>query len=212
MKISLRVTGILAALSSGCYAGGDIVAPIEPAIEEVITTVNDNDYFVYGAAGRATLDVESTLAVGTTFTNGTFDDRGAVFELGAGYRFNDNIFSTIALQRTKLDIVDIDNYYGSINYQFSDVTAKPYIGVLLGYSRLKWSPRPHEMLVNEKLTSDDPMYGIQIGVEHTFREDWSLFATYQLIKYDHLMDIQNGTHIIEHDGSKNLLLGVSYGF
>lgn len=212
MKISLKVTGILAALSSGCYAGGDIVAPIEPAIEEVITTVNNNDYFIYGAVGRAALDVESTLAVDATFTNGTFDDRGSVFELGAGYRFNDNVFSTISVQRTALDIVNIDNYYASINYQFSDVTAKPYIGVLLGYSRLKWSPRPHEMLINEKLISDDPMYGIQVGLEHTFIEDWSLFAKYQFIKYDHLMDIRNNTNIIEHDDGQNLLLGVQYGF
>lgn len=212
MKISLRVTGVLVALLSGCYADGNIDAPIESAMEEAKTIIKDNDYFVYGAVGGTALDVESSLAVGATFTDGTFDDRGSMFELGAGYRFNNNVFSTISIQRTTLDIVDIDNYYASINYQFSDVTAKPYIGVLLGYSRLKWSPRPHEMLINEKLISDDPMYGIQIGVEHTLRKDWSLFATYQLIKYDHLMDIQNGTNIIEHDGSKNLLLGVSYGF
>lgn len=212
MKISLRVVGVLVALISGCYAGGNIEVSIEPEMEEVVTIVNGNEYFVYGAVGRAALDVESSLDEAATFTNGTFDDHGSVFELGAGYRFNKNIFSTIAIQRTALDIVDIDNYYASINYQFSDVTAKPYVGVLLGYSRLKWSPRPHEMLINEKLISDDPMYGIQIGVEQSFREDWSLFATYQLINYDHLMDIKNGTSIIEHDSSRNLLLGVSYGF
>jgi outer membrane protein W len=212
VKISLRVTGVLVALFSGCYASSNIDAPAESAMEEVKTTINDYDYFIYSAVGGTALDIESSRGAGATFTDGTFDDRGSMFELGAGYRFNDNVFSTISVQRTALDIVDIDNYYASINYQFSDVTAKPYIGILLGYSRLKWSPRPHEMLINEKLISDDPMYGIQIGVEHTFRDNWALFATYQLIKYDHLMDIQNGTSIIEHDSSRNLLLGVSYGF
>lgn len=212
MKISLRITGILVVLFSGCYANDKIDIPTELIGKEASININDNDYFVYGATGRATLDMESSLTVGATFTDGTFDNHGNLFELGAGYRFNDNLFSTISLQRTTLDIADINNYYASINYQFSDVTAKPYIGVLLGYSRLKWSPRPHEMLVNEKLVSDDPMYGIQIGVEHTLKDDWSLFATYQLIKYDHLMDIKNGTHIIEHEGSKNLLLGVRYDF
>lgn len=219
MKISLKIAGILVALTLGCYAGGDMVTSVEPAIEdvepaieEVITAVNDNDYFVYGAVGGAALDVESSLAADAAFTNGTFDDRGFLFELGAGYRFNENIFFTISAQRTELDIVNIDNYYASINYQFSDVIAKPYIGVLLGYSRLKWSPRPHVMLSNEKLISDDPMYGIQVGAEHVFIEDWSLFAKYQFIQYDHSMDIRNSTNIIGHDDGQNLLLGVQYGF
>lgn len=158
------------------------------------------------------LDIDSSPSLITPFANGALDDKGMVTEVGIGYRYGDNVFATFAAQRTRLDIADIDNFYASINYQFSDVTAKPYIGALVGYSQLKWSEAPSAVIINEDLTSDGLMYGLQAGIEQELSGNWSLFAKYQFIKYDHLMDIRTKTSTIEHNYGQNILLGVRYGF
>ena len=213
MKTKLRVISILLFLSVTSHAGGGVsqkeaVAPIVP--EQIDNSYHE--YFVYAAGGMAYLSGESSLAVGNTFASGALDYEGAMYELGAGYRYTENIFATLAVQRTTLDIADIDNIYASINYQFSDVMLKPYIGVLAGYSKLEWSQDPHVVLSNKDLTSDGAMYGVQAGLEFDLAENWSIFGKYQFIVYDHLMDIRNGASTIEHEDTQNLLLGVSYGF
>ncbi len=158
------------------------------------------------------MDIDSDIAPNTTFTEGALDDRGAVGEIGIGYRYGENIFTTFTAQRAMLDIADIDNFYASINYQFSNVTAKPYIGALLGYSQLTWSESPHVVVSNEDLISDGLMYGLQTGIEQVLTENWTLFAKYQFIKYDHLMDIRSSASTIEHNYGQNILIGVRYAF
>jgi len=207
--------GILLALgliTSAAYAGGDIVEP-EGSISEISNQDSqDNGLFVYIAGGGAVLDTDSFLAPNAAFINGALDDTGTVGEVGAGYRYSKNIFATLAAQRTILDMVDIDNFYASINYQFTDVVANPYIGVLLGYSQLGWSESPHVVVANKDLSSDGLMYGLQAGIEQVLTENWTLFAKYQFIKYDHLMDIRSSASTIEHNYGQNILIGVRYAF
>jgi len=194
------------------YAGGNIVKEEAPAPIIPVVLEETNPYFVYLAGGVAYLSGEDTLATGNTFTAGALDDEGSVYELGVGYRYTDNIFATLAVQRTTLDIADIDNIYASINYQFSDVMLKPYIGLVAGYSKLEWSEAPHVVLSNKDLDSDGAMYGVQAGLEFELSTNWSVFGKYQFITYDHLMDIRNNASTIEHKDTQNLLLGVRYGF
>jgi opacity protein-like surface antigen len=169
-------------------------------------------FFIQVAGGATVMDIDSSFASNATFTNGALDNDGAVVEVGIGYKYSENIFATFAAQRTMLDIADIDNFYASINYQFTDVVAKPYIGALLGYSQLKWSESPHVIVANEDLTSDGLIYGLQAGFEQELRENWSLFIKYQFIKYDHLMDIRSNASTIEHNYEQNILTGVRYEF
>ena len=205
MKLSLLVT--LTLLISASHAGSNMIKPAEPVI-----SIQENNFFVYIAGGASFLDIDSDIALNATLIEGALDDNGAVGEIGVGYRYSENIFTTLTAQRTMLDIADIDNFYASINYQFSDVTAKPYIGALLGYSQLTWTESPHVVVLNEDLTSDGLMYGFQAGFEQTLTENWILFAKYQFIKYDHLMDIRSSASTIEHNYGQNILIGVRYAF
>ncbi len=210
--MKLSVWAALALVVSASYAGGDFTQPVEQVIETPVQQTQDTSFFVYIAGGASFLDIDSALSPNATFTDGTLDDTGGVGELGVGYRCSKNIFATVAAQRTWLDIADIDNFYASINYQFSNVTAKPYIGAMVGYSQLTWSEDPHVVVSNKDLISDGMIYGIQAGLEHDLTATWTLFAKYQFIKYDHSMDIRSSSSTIEHNYGQNIVTGVRYAF
>lgn len=213
---SLVVLGTLTSLS---YAGGNYMKPLDPVIAipiQEIQPVKDNDYFIYAGGGLSTVKIHQHGSSCLCTKPSAFDKDGEMVEIGVGYRYSENIFVTLAAQRTMLDIVDIDNVYASLNYQF-DVMANPYIGVLAGYSRLTWNEYPAIQSTSyvDDLESTGLMYGVQLGIQPQLTENWSLFAKYQFIKYEHLMNIRpnNGQREeIEHDYGQNLLTGVRYGF
>ncbi len=216
-KIMKHITLVLSAciaLSTGAYAGGDI-EPVEPVMTAPVMEVESNDWFVYLAGGVSNLDVTSTVTAGADIFPDALDDKGSLVELGLGYRLSPNVFVTLSGQRTDLDFITLDTIYGSINYQFTDVILKPYIGVLAGYSTLNWDTRPHTPHVagDEDLTSTTGVYGVQVGLEYALTADWSLFGKYQYLKYsEHLMEIDKAATTIEHNSAQNILGGIRYAF
>jgi opacity protein-like surface antigen len=208
-----QIISSLVLLSTMAYSGGafvEVTEPVEPVIE--IQTVDKKDLFVFAAGGGAFFDVKSKLASGDSFIQGALDDTGVVFEVGAGYKVNENIFMELAYQRSALEIADVDTGYLSINYLFPETVLNPYVGVLAGYSRLKWSQRPHVMILNEDLTSDSGIYGFQAGADIALSESLSFGVKYQYIVYDHFMDIQDGRSTIAHESAQNILAGLKYSF
>ncbi len=207
MKLNnLMVLGLI--MSVG-YAGGTT----KPALDKPLEIAKvDNKYFINIAGGGAFLNVDNVLSLNTTFADGALDDSGTVGEVAFGYRYSKNIFTTLAVQRTMLDIADIDNIYLSVNYQYADVFAKPYIGALIGYSKLTWSEDPSVIILNKDLTSEGATYGMQAGVEYNLNDDWAISGKYQFMKYDHTTDIRDGASNIEHTYGQNILMGVNYEF
>jgi opacity protein-like surface antigen len=106
----------------------------------------------------------------------------------------------------------LNNYFASINYQFSDIFLKPYIGLLAGFSQLEWDEAPYRLLPDDKFTSEFSMYGVQAGVEYDFTENWSIIGKYQYVTHDHHMDILRGRNTIDHNSAQNFLLGGRYAF
>ncbi len=203
-------------LSMQIYAGESDIAPVESATVIPVLQGETNDWFIYLAGGFSSLDVTSSVTLGADIFPDALDDKGSLIELGAGYRLSDNIFTTLAGQRTNLDFVTLDTVYASVNYQFSNVILKPYIGALAGYSKLSWDTRPHLPHVvpfNEDLSSTAGVYGIQAGVEQALGDSWSLFVKYQYLKYNqHIMEIDAAATTIEHNKAQNILGGIRYAF
>jgi len=199
IKTKLLLVIMVAIYSLSCSADG-------------LNLLGENKVFVFVAGGGTKLDVNSFLAPGSTLTKGALDETGKELELGVGYHYSKDYFITLAAQKSMLDILDVNNIYGSINYKLPIKNAQPYIGVLLGYSQLDWSKRPHVMLFNEDLTSDGYMYGLQLGINKEIRKKASLFIKYQFIKYDHKIEILNNTSNIEHKSGQNVLIGMRYLF
>lgn len=203
MKLKLLYAGILTILTLNCHAGGGL---------NPFTGIDKSKFSVFIAGGANELGVNTSLAPNTTLTDGAIDDSGKVLEFGVGFTHSKRIFSTVAVQRNALDIADIDNIYGSINYQFPMKKAQPFIGALVGYSQLNWSKRPYPVFINENLKSKSFIYGLQVGIEKEVSKNYSIFMKYQYIKYDHEIEILNNTSNIEHDSGQSLLIGMQYIF
>jgi len=199
---------------SSLYAGGDleIVEPYMEPIKQSVEYVELNKYFISASVGVGFLTVDSTLENDTSFNAGTLDKTGGLFEVGAGYRFNHELFSTIAYQGTFLDIATIHNFYASINYQFDDYVIEPYFGVIFGSSILNWSEDPYLVLIDRDLTSESLIYGLQIGMKNELKEDLYLASRIQLIKYNHQLDIRQNRSSVDHTLATNLSIGVQYEF
>lgn len=209
--MKLSTLAILALMTSSIYAGG-VVKHTESALGIPTEEIYDNKFFINIAGGVSFLNVDNTLSLNTTFADGALDDKGVVGEIALGYRYSDSIFTTLAVQRTMLDIADINNIYASVNYQLLNTVVKPYVGVLLGYSQLKWSEDPSVVIANRDLTSDGFTYGVQSGVEYSLNNAWGITGKYQFLKYDHVTDIRDGASSIEHTYGQNILMGVNYEF
>ncbi len=203
MKIKLLCAGILAIFSLNCHADGNL---------RIFESIDKSKISISISGGVNKLDINTSLAPNATLNTGALDKSGRVLEFGIGYKYSKKIFSTFAFQRSTFDISSIKNIYGSINYQFPIKTIQPFIGALVGYSQLDWSKRPHPMLINENLKSDSFIYGVQTGIKKKVSQNYSIFAKYQYIKYDHNIEIQNNTSNIKHNAGQIFLIGISYIF
>ncbi len=211
MKSNILMLSIV--ISSFCYAGGDLVQPVEPKIVISTQVEQFNDaFFVYVAGGAALLNVKDTPSELTPYTDGALDDQGIIGEIGLGYQYKPNFFMELAAQRTMLEIADIYNYYISMNYQLYNGDFKPYVGAILGYGQFEWSETPSEAYINEDLNADGFIYGVQVGFKQKLSENLSLIAKYQFIKYEYVLNIRSNTSRIEHNYTQHLLAGVQYAF
>ena len=196
-------------------AGGDFVTPSEPYVDMPIVTEEVEDILHFGvfmSGGMSFVNVEATPSGASNYNDGALDDNGGVLDFGFKYRFNKSIFSTVNYQITFLDMAKIYNFYATLNWQFSDSDFAPYVGVLYGGSRLTWSEDPNQVLIDKDLTSESPMYGMQIGLRKGLKENVAATARYQLLKYDHELDIQAGRKNIKHTMGQNVMVGVEYEF
>jgi opacity protein-like surface antigen len=177
-----------------------------------VNLILDDKLFSFVSVGVSKLDVDASLALNTTLINGVLDKSAGVTEIGVGYKHSKRVFSTFSLQGNKLELANLYNLYGSVNYQFSTKKAKPFIGVLAGYSHLKWSTAPHQVQLNKNLTSKSPLYGLQVGVEKSIKKNLSLLVKYQYIKHNHKIEIVDNTSNISHSSEQNVLIGLQYLF
>jgi len=184
----------------------------EKSVELVTKATTQSKYFAYVAGGVSFLDTQSNLPA-ISQKKGALDERGKIIDFGIGTKLTHNIFATLSEQRTEIALGDINSIYTSLNYQFTDVMLKPFFGALVGYSKLNWDSRPYKVArAIEKSASSGTTYGIQTGVEQKITKNWSGFAKYQFVKYDHQLNIDNGKYDITHDSVQNALVGVRYGF
>ena len=197
------------------FAGGDLVETqaIEPVLSmKTVEVVQENDFFVFASGGASFFQVDTKLRQGKNFTNGTRDNEAGAFEVGVGYKIQENIFTELAFQQSILDNADVQTIYMSMNYAFEVDMLNPYIGALIGYSQLEWDPTPYTAGIAKDLTSDSSIYGVQAGASYPIMEDLSLAAKYQYIVYDHILEITKNTGGIEHKDAQQVFGGLKYEF
>ena len=187
-------------------AGGDM-HPQAPSVSA------HSPYYLFAAGGGALWSLDTRLAKNHSLKSSALGKKGALFELGAGYRFSSKFFGEFAYQHALLPIARIDNVYISLNYRFFETEkATMYVGALAGYSRLKWTQNPHKVLYYKNLTSKHTIFGMQLGASYALTDHLSLTAKYQYIRYQHRLNILTTASTVEHTAAHQILAGIRYQF
>lgn len=210
-KQFMKILLLVSLFSINGYAGGKAQVS---EISEVVEISKESKYFVSLGFGVSSMNLDESInsLIRDNLHTDALDEVGSIFELEIGYYFNDALFTSLSVQRTRLELADIDNFYASVNYQLSDVALKPYIGAFVGYSVLEWDAAPYPIVINSDLSSDTLLYGIQSGAEIEVMGNWSLFGKYRFALHDHVMNIRGETATIKHKSAHNALIGVKYDF
>jgi len=213
MKRELSLMASFVILSSVANAGGS-AAPVAVAPVWDVPIVKEN-FFVYASGGIASADVSSNIQENIILLPEVLNDGANVIEAGVGYRHSEDVFATAFVQNATLDQVNIFNINASVNYRFSDLAIMPYVGAVVGYSMLEWDEVPVDTAghqnVETKLDADHMTFGIQAGAEYELGNQITLFGKYQVLTFDHLMEIFQDSDI-QHANLQNVQGGIRYEF
>lgn len=171
-----------------------------------IPMTHNSSWFIEGSLGMFFAKINSNVTI--PLKSQSLDDNGILIDIGAGYRYNRNIFSTISLQRSMLENINIDNLYTSLNYTLDNISFNPYVGLLLGYSQLEWQKSPVNNPTTAQADSQKILYGLQIGAEYELNKSFSLIGKYQFMYENHMTNINSQR--IKHLYQNNLLFGLRY--
>jgi len=173
-------------------------------VEEV--SLDKNIYFEGGIGYSSTSF--NTDELSQSINDSSYDENGFSFDIGFGYEFSDNIFSTINYQRINLDSISFNNGYISLNYQFTDMDIKPFIGILGGYSNLTWTEDPIDNVNERDIKSNEYFFGAQIGVSYEINSNWDIYGKYQYNNIKHKTYIED--EVVEHKNNNIFLFGFKY--
>jgi len=128
---------------------------------------------------------------------------GLSYTLEPVYRYNKDVFMTLAYQTASSSSLSINNFSFSGNYiyrlnNYSDV----YGGALLGYSQLEKSGFTQ---------SNSITLGMQTGYRYELYDYLRLFTQYQMVYMDHIIKLNNNNEL-KFNFMHNLQIGVSYIF
>lgn len=212
-NILLLTLGLLGS-SNYIYAGGDVGTPLEPFVDMPVREIEyQGSPFVFMSGGASFSDLSYKKELNSRFDSGVFDTNSLMLEIGAGYNLSENLFTTIAYQALFFDKKQMNNLYSSINYKFGDEELlNMFVGALFGVSWLTWDSDPHLVLIDKSLTSTSFIYGAQAGISKEIKDNISIIAKYQFVKYEHILDVRNDRSSIQHNFGQNILTGVQYAF
>lgn len=213
MKKELSIVAAFVALSSFAFAGGGSAPVTVAPVWDV--PVEQTKMFVYVSGGVDSVTVNDNIQNGVVVLPDMLNDSANVWEAGVGYRHSEDLFTTAFVQGDALDKVSIINFAASVNYRFSDLAVMPYVGAVVGYSKLTWDEIPVDTTghinVESKLDADGMTFGLQAGAEYGLTDNFTLFGKYQFLTMDHLMEIFQ-TSDITHANLQNVQGGVRYEF
>ncbi len=137
------------------------------------------------------------------------------YGLELGYKFNRDYRMALSYLNANATDVSFSNIYMSGNYlfeSFSNMT--PYIGLILGYSQLKWntSPMPSSEFTNS--SSSSMLTGTQIGLLYPFSKQISVYTAYQFVLMNHVTYLPppSSKSELQHNSLHNLQIGLQYNF
>ena len=141
------------------------------------------------------------------------DENAYSYDLAFGYRYNKNLFSTINYQYSKLDEIEFDDYYVTLNYQFKH-KMNPYLGLFVGKSFLHYKKDILNSSKTKDYTSGSFLYGFQAGLEYKFSTNLSFVPRLIYSRTNHGTNLNSSpakSHI-EHNSKRQVLFGLRFNF
>lgn len=183
-------------LASSAFAGGNFFATVSLGLAQTDISKNDK---------RDSIEL----------TQDAKDDASTNYEVGFGYDYNSNYFTTLTYSQTSFDNAEVSNILVGVNYRFNDLFLKPYVGILAGNSTLVWEKDPITTI--EEIVEDESSqntYGLQFGGEYKISKSVGVFGQYQMLFHEHTTKVTSAVHDTEIivDGQNNLNIGLRYNF
>lgn len=175
-----------------------------------IVFISNPKFFVLASIGYSKLKVNSSVS-SAILVSDALDNTAFIYDFGLGYRYDKSIFTTVNIARIPLDMVDITNFYLTINHQWVDIVYNPYIGGLLGFSEIVYTNNPILNTTSKDIKGTNYLVGMQVGIDKKIEKNIKGFIQYQIIKLNHKSNI-NATTSIEHNWQNNLFIGLRCDF
>lgn len=174
----------------------------------------EDSYFIGVTIGLSKLNIEENDLIGNLTLDSDPDDSGMIYGIDVGYHFNKSIFMTLDYQYTVLDDVDFNEIFTTVNYKFNETfSMDPYVGAIVGYSKMAWSQNPLNSSNNNN-ESSSYSGGIQIGADKYVMDQMALYLSYQYLIMNHTTNIKTFLEEkeLEHTSKQTLNIGIKYYF
>lgn len=174
----------------------------------------DNKIFGSFEVGFSHLNNDKEDKLGSINLIENQNKRSENFKLALGYEYSRNIDFSVNYQKVFNDDVDLDNIFLQSRYKFTQKIFTPYVGAMLGYSKLSWNKLPI-LTVNNDLKSGSYIVGLNTGLLYPLTKSSELIIDYSLAYMGHKTDLQTtSSNIAEirHDYLNSISIGIKVNF
>lgn len=174
----------------------------------------DNKIFGSFAVGFSHLNNDKEDKLGSITLIEEQNSSSENFKVALGYEFSKNIDLSLNYQKVFNDDVDLDNIFLQSRYKFEQKSFSPYIGAMLGYSKLSWNKEPI-LTANNDIKSGSYIVGLNTGILYPISKSSEFIIDYSLAYMGHKTDLQTtSSNIAEirHDYLNSISIGVKINF
>lgn len=146
-------------------------------------------------------------------TNFELENSAPSYSFELGYRGKKNFFYSLNYTRNHYDTRYYDNIYLSANYAFKKRKSRlyPYVGVLGGWSSMRWSKDPVDTYGERENESSNYLVGAQVGLEYLIDDSFYLFGSY-IYNYTPQKTMLYNEAEITYEHIQNIMIGIRYSF
>lgn len=169
-----------------------------------------NDVLIEISFGAAYANNSKTIESGI-INSYPVDKYGWSREAAVGYQLSEDIFSAVHYQYNDMGTHTVKNHFVSINYQWAH-DYKPYLGFMMGHSRLSWNQSPIPNAINNDYESDESLLGFQMGGSYPINKQFSVISKIQYYRANHITKLIDTPDLntLHHNNFLSLSVGVQY--
>jgi len=178
----------------------------EPEDEEVY-----DGFFLGVSFGMSYAPYTLKAQYGVVILN-TPSDYASNYALEIGYRFENDLFTSVEYMRVDSSDITMDSILVSLNYQLLETKYAPYLGVSLGHSMMTRDHSPIANVNYSDVQSESLIGGFNFGLIYNDYESLKPYIAYSYLMMDHKASLitSTGKSTLEHTKLHNLKIGVRF--